>query len=222
MSGRFFHSKRSKINTLLPSRPSAQSLPSGSGRAARPSSVLPSAKPYKKGKIPKALREALWLKHCGKSFEVKCHTTWCQNLISAYDFQAGHNVPECRGGATTLDNLMPICSRCNLSMGSQYTFDEWCRLKGSATLPASAPAAPAASLWCCTWASCVEMCIEPAEEGPQVTVHPNPLPTVTASASGSAERPGVAWPVTQTARRQRRVSPSPAPSAQRAAPATTI
>ncbi len=208
MSGRFFHSKRSKINTLLPSRPSAQSLParpSGSGRAAIPSSAPHSAKPYKKGKIPKALREALWLKHCGKSFEVKCHTTWCQNLITAYDFQAGHNVPECRGGATTLDNLVPICSRCNLSMGSQYTFDEWCKLNGQAAAPAAAaaspaPAAPTPPLWCCTWASCVEMCIEPAEEAPQLTVQPNPLPTV-------------------TGRRQRRVSPSPAPSTQRAGPA---
>jgi hypothetical protein len=174
MSGRFFHSKRSKINTLLPSRPSAQSAP------ARPSTP---AKPYKKGKIPKALREALWLKHCGKSFEVKCHTTWCQNLITAYDFHAGHNIPECRGGATTLDNLVPICSRCNLSMGSQYTFTEWCRLNGQATPPtaAAAPAPtapPPSSFWCCTAASCVEACIEPDTLEEQPTVQANPLPAI--------------------------------------------
>jgi hypothetical protein len=167
MSGRFLHSKRSKINTILPSRPQAYSAPATAVPATR-------TKPYKKGKIPKALREALWLKHCGKSFEVKCRTTWCQNVITAYDFQAGHNVPESRGGATTLENLVPICSRCNLSMGSQYTFDEWCKLNGIA--PAPAPAA--APFWCCTWASCVEMCIEP-EECPEPTVQPNPLPALT-------------------------------------------
>ena len=175
MSGRFLHSKRSKLNTVLPVRP--QSLP--------PPHTSP-AKPYKKGKIPKALREALWLKHCGKSFEVKCHTTWCQNLITAYDFQAGHNVPECRGGATTLDNLIPICSRCNLSMGSQYTFTEWCRLNGEATAAPAAPATPpTSSFWCCTAASCVDFCIEP-EELEEPTVRANPLPSTIGRPAGPA------------------------------------
>lgn len=108
-------SKRSSVRGILP---------------IRVSTAAP--KPYKKGKIPKALREALWLKWSGKEFETKCQTTWCPNRITAYDFQAGHDVPECKGGATTLENLVPICSRCNLSMGSQYTFREWCALEHSA------------------------------------------------------------------------------------------
>jgi hypothetical protein len=85
---------------------------------------------YIKKKIPKALRETLWLHYNGKSFESKCSTTWCLNRINAYDFQAGHKIPECKGGATSLKNLVPICARCNLSMGSTYTFDEWCRFQG--------------------------------------------------------------------------------------------
>lgn len=52
-----------------------------------------------------------------------------------YDFQAGHNTPESKGGATTLENLAPICSRCNLSMGSQYSIDEWNTLGASAGPP---------------------------------------------------------------------------------------
>jgi hypothetical protein len=79
-----------------------------------------------KAKIPKALREQIWLKYVGKKYESKCCTTWCINNISVFDFQCGHNIPESRGGPTTIDNLVPICARCNLSMGSQYTFDEWC------------------------------------------------------------------------------------------------
>ena len=83
---------------------------------------------YRKKKIPKAVREALWIEHFKGKFEAKCKTTWCPNMITAYSFQAGHNIPECKGGATALENLVPICARCNLSVGSQYTFTEWCRL----------------------------------------------------------------------------------------------
>ena len=87
--------------------------------------VVPPDVPYKKGKIPKALREQVWLKDMGHTFHGKCRVTWCNNIISVFDFQSGHNIPESRGGHTTLDNLVPICSRCNISMGNNYTIDEW-------------------------------------------------------------------------------------------------
>ncbi len=80
---------------------------------------------YTKKKIPKALREQVWIQKIGKKFEAKCKTSWCKNKINVFDFQAGHDVPESRGGTTDIDNLVPICSRCNLSMGSQHTFKEW-------------------------------------------------------------------------------------------------
>ena len=167
------------MNTILPPRPLEKQAPAA--RAAK----------YKKGKIPKALREALWLKWSGKSFEVKCHTTWCQNQITAYDFQAGHNIPESRGGATTLDNLVPICSRCNLSMGSQYTFDEWCTLEGAAT--AAAATAPRRAPWlqrlfCCTGEAAVNSAIHPI---PLTLVGPvvGPAPTLSAPAPSHSARP---------------------------------
>ena len=78
-----------------------------------------------KTKIPRALREQVWLKICGKKFESKCTIRWCENIISVFDFHAGHNIPESKGGPTTLENLKPICSRCNLSMGNDYSIDEW-------------------------------------------------------------------------------------------------
>ena len=82
---------------------------------------------YKKKKIPKALREALWISYHKNAFEARCRTPWCPNVVNAYSFQAGHNIPESKGGTTDLSNLIPICARCNLSMGNTYTFDEWCK-----------------------------------------------------------------------------------------------
>lgn len=75
--------------------------------------------------IPKALREQVWIKRMGKCFEGKCSVTWCTNQITVFDFHVGHNVPESKGGTLKINNLEPICSRCNLSMGDNYTIKEW-------------------------------------------------------------------------------------------------
>jgi 5-methylcytosine-specific restriction endonuclease McrA len=79
----------------------------------------------KKAPIPRALREQVWLKYVGKNYESKCTVGWCENKITVFDFQSGHIIPESKGGPTTLENLMPICSRCNSSMNNQYTITEW-------------------------------------------------------------------------------------------------
>ena len=79
----------------------------------------------RKQTIPRALKEQIWIRDMGKKFEGKCRTNWCKNNITIFDFQAGHDIPESKGGATTLENLVPICSRCNTSMGAKHTFAEW-------------------------------------------------------------------------------------------------
>jgi 5-methylcytosine-specific restriction endonuclease McrA len=83
---------------------------------------------YKKARIPAALREQVWIQTMGHVFEGKCPVVWCTNNITVFDFQSGHNIPESRGGETTIYNLIPLCSRCNLSMGDQYTIDEWSQI----------------------------------------------------------------------------------------------
>ena len=90
---------------------------------------------YTKQKIPKALREQVWLKHMGKVFQGKCKVSWCNNTISVFDWEAGHNIPESKGGETTLQNLRPICSRCNKSMGDQYSIDQWNELGSNKKKP---------------------------------------------------------------------------------------
>jgi 5-methylcytosine-specific restriction endonuclease McrA len=84
-------------------------------------------KPMKQ-KIPKALREQVWLIYIGKRFESKCLVSWCQNIITPFTFETGHNIPESKGGTLDIDNLKPICSNCNRSMGDQYTIDEFSQL----------------------------------------------------------------------------------------------
>ena len=83
----------------------------------------------KKAPIRKALREQVWIQKAGKVFETKCSTPWCENPMNVFDFHCGHNIPESQGGPTNVENLIPLCSRCNLSMGDSYTIQEWFALQ---------------------------------------------------------------------------------------------
>ncbi len=121
---------RSFFSTVSSSKPVVVEDPvalkkQGSSKKIKKEPAPPKAKPYKKRKIPAALREAVWIKTMGRKFEGKCPVVWCPNIITAFNFQAGHNVPESKGGKTILPNLIAICDRCNFSMGNQYTITEW-------------------------------------------------------------------------------------------------
>jgi hypothetical protein len=110
----------------------------------------PKSKPKpksRKQKIPIALREQVWIHRMGRVFEGKCPVTWCQNRITVFDFQSGHNIPESKGGQTTLENLIPLCSRCNLSMGDHYTIDEWCQISQPGKAVEVVAIKPKS--WCC-------------------------------------------------------------------------
>jgi 5-methylcytosine-specific restriction endonuclease McrA len=99
----------------------------------------------KKAAIPRALREQVWLQNVGPNFEHKCLVDWCQNKMNVFDFHVGHDIPESQGGATNIKNLKPICARCNLSMGSQYSIKEWTKM-GQKTEPSVANKTP---WWLC-------------------------------------------------------------------------
>lgn len=80
----------------------------------------------KKKPIPKALREQVWLKYFGgNTFKAKCPVIWCNNEITPFNYECGHNQPESKGGKTNIENLIPICSKCNKSMSDNYSIDEW-------------------------------------------------------------------------------------------------
>ena len=71
----------------------------------------------KKKKINDSLKTSVWNKYIGTSIgETDCYC--CGNSkISQRDFHAGHVIAESTGGETNLENLRPICSKCNQSMG---------------------------------------------------------------------------------------------------------
>lgn len=78
-------------------------------------------KPNRKKNIPIKIKEEVWLNHFGKTYEHKCFINWCHNNINVFNFEAGHDIPESKGGTIDLCNLYPICSKCNKSMGDRYT-----------------------------------------------------------------------------------------------------
>ena len=83
---------------------------------------------YLKEHIPKRVRELVWTTYNGKVFSCNCYVTWCDNKLNVFNFQVGHDLPESKGGTLDIDNLKPICSNCNLSMGNKYTITEWNKL----------------------------------------------------------------------------------------------
>ena len=88
----------------------------------------------RKKKIPLALREQVWLVYLGdKVLKHKCQVKWCENTMTPFTFEVGHNIPESKGGKTSIDNLRPICSKCNKSMGDTYTIDEFSELSNRST-----------------------------------------------------------------------------------------
>ena len=80
---------------------------------------------YRKKAIPAALRREVWIRHVGPVFEAKCVVSWCTTMLTPFSFQCGHDIPESKGGPTTVENLYPICSNCNHSMGNRYSIAEF-------------------------------------------------------------------------------------------------
>ena len=43
----------------------------------------------------------------------------CQDEIDSKHFECGHVIAKSKGGDTSIDNLRPVCSLCNKSMGTK-------------------------------------------------------------------------------------------------------
>jgi 5-methylcytosine-specific restriction endonuclease McrA len=59
----------------------------------------------------------VWDTHIGKHIGSTLCTVCNNNEITQLDFHCGHIIAEAEGGETSVNNLMPICASCNLSMG---------------------------------------------------------------------------------------------------------
>ena len=124
------------MNKLFPEKPP---LTSPKPKRGRPPKSMAEEGKKRKAKIPAAVQEAIWITKMGRVFEGKCLTTWCPNTITVFDYHAGHNIPESKGGDISVENLFPICARCNTSMGDRYTFTEWCAMSPAVTFPTPDP-----------------------------------------------------------------------------------
>ena len=71
----------------------------------------------KKKKIPVTVRHRLWINHFEDTIVGEC--TVCGTKIDNANFHAGHIVSSRNGGSDNITNLSPVCSCCNLSMGTQ-------------------------------------------------------------------------------------------------------
>jgi 5-methylcytosine-specific restriction endonuclease McrA len=71
-----------------------------------------------KEKIPAAVKQAVWNTYVGEGNGIgNCYC--CRNsVISQGNFACGHIKAEKNGGLVSIDNLRPICTKCNSSMGT--------------------------------------------------------------------------------------------------------
>ena len=78
---------------------------------------------YKKKSIPLSLKALVWNKYIGEEKGVGNCQCCRKNVIKQISFHCGHIISERNGGSTTLNNLIPLCQTCNLSMGRQNMND---------------------------------------------------------------------------------------------------
>jgi 5-methylcytosine-specific restriction endonuclease McrA len=72
--------------------------------------------------IPKTVKSDTWNKYIGKEKGIgKCEC--CSNEIDSKNFECGHVKSVKDGGDETVENLRPICSECNKSMGTENLYD---------------------------------------------------------------------------------------------------
>ena len=86
------------------------------------------SKSRKKANISKSLSDSVWVKYMGQD-SARAYCLICNNnIISRFSgnnkFHCGHIQSEANGGTIHIDNLLPICSTCNSSMGTTH-MDEY-------------------------------------------------------------------------------------------------
>jgi len=72
-------------------------------------------------------RHDIWINNFGKVFEIKCPTSWCENIINPFEFNMGFRKPLTLRESKLMEKekLIPLCRRCACSMNNKMTFVEW-------------------------------------------------------------------------------------------------
>ena len=75
----------------------------------------------KRKSLPQRLRDNVWRNQHGSCKDGWCYT--CGKELTDLSFECGHIVAAHHGGPDTEDNLKPLCSSCNKSMGAQNLYE---------------------------------------------------------------------------------------------------
>lgn len=81
------------------------------------------ARTPKRKRIPLAVRTAVWNTYIGENYGTGKCFTGCGTTITQSNFQCGHVQSDKYGGVTMINNLRPVCQRCNCSMKCKNMFD---------------------------------------------------------------------------------------------------
>jgi 5-methylcytosine-specific restriction endonuclease McrA len=73
--------------------------------------------------LPKATRVAVWNTYIGEGKGESPCFVGCGNTIYWSNYECGHVVASSMGGSDEINNLRPICSNCNKSMGTENMDD---------------------------------------------------------------------------------------------------
>lgn len=87
-------------------------------------------------KIPPRIRNGVWSRYHNEKISGHCYC--CNTKVQRYNngWHCSHVIARNKGGETTVDNMRPCCSTCNLSMGDQnlYVYIRNKKLKGPGAL----------------------------------------------------------------------------------------
>lgn len=72
-----------------------------------------------KEKISTNLKDKVWNTYFKNQNKKQCPINNCNKYITKHSFSTGHIVSELNKGNTDINNLYPICSNCNSSMGTK-------------------------------------------------------------------------------------------------------
>ena len=84
---------------------------------------LPNGKKKRKKTISKTIKKEVWKKCMGNVNEGLCLCCKINKINAINNCSYGHIISEADGGPTTIDNLIPICTPCNLGMQTQNMID---------------------------------------------------------------------------------------------------
>ena len=76
-----------------------------------------------KKSIPKKVKNDAWDRYIGLEYGIAPCIVCRNTQINSKNFDAGHIISENNGGMINIDNILPICSPCNRSMGTKNMDD---------------------------------------------------------------------------------------------------